>query len=212
MSGKDHRPTSVSAEKQAASGEFQGFNTRVIRRETQSSRARLSVFVAIVVALIAVLGLLESVLRAMGEPAWLVDPLVLAERIVALPQGFSQPLLGAAGLLVLFFGLVLFINGIAPGHRARHKIPNNRAAVVVDNEVIASALARRARWQAGVTREQVMVMVANKLVQVNIRPTSGIMIDSAAVQQAVEAEIKAMQLSPLPRVVVNVARTGVIGV
>lgn len=212
MSGKDHQTTPVKVEAHVDHGDFQGFNTRVIKRETHSSRARLSVFVAIVVGLIAVLGLLESILRAMGEPAWLVDPLVLAEHLVALPQGFSQPLLGAIGVVILFFGLVLLINAIAPGRRARHKIPNSRAAVVVDNEVIASALARRARWQAGVTREQVMVMVASKLVQVNIRPTSGIMIDSAAVQQAVEAEIKEMQLSPLPRVVVNVSRTGVIGV
>ena len=59
-------------------------------------------------------------------------------------------------------GLFFFLNAVLPGRRARHLLPDRRAAVVVDDEVIASALARRARLAANVSQEQVMVAVSRQ--------------------------------------------------
>ncbi|WP_104086987.1 DUF6286 domain-containing protein [Arthrobacter sp. GMC3] len=187
--------------------------TRVIlKRESRSSRAVISVVAAILVALLALYGLLEAMLRVLGQPPWLIDPLTAAQRLAQLPEGILPAMPVAIGLLIFIVGLVFLANAVIPGRRARHVIPDPRVAVVVDDVVVASALAKRARLAAGVTREQVVVVVSAKSVQVNVRPTSGILLDEALIQAAVEDELTAMALQPAPAVKVHLANSGVIGV
>ncbi|MEO6529719.1 MAG: hypothetical protein ABI563_07520 [Specibacter sp.] len=188
------------------------FMTRVLRRETHSPRSGLSVVAAILVTLAAIYALLEAVLAALGQPTWLVHPLAAAQWIADLPGSYPPALLGAAGVLMALVGLIFLGTGLLPGRRARHVIANPRVAIVVDDEVIASALAKSARMAAGVTREQVMVVVSARLVQVNIRPTSGIRLSEQAIQAAVEAQLAAMELDPRPAVTVKLAASGVVGV
>jgi hypothetical protein len=187
---------------------------RILHRETHSSRAAVATAAAVLVIVLAAYGLLEAAVHAIGQPAWLIEPQVAAERLVALPAGISPLLLGAIGAVLAMFGLVFFLNGVLPGRRARHLLGQGRTAgpaVVVDDEVIASSLARRARLAANVTPEQVMVMVSQRQVVVNVRPTSGVPVDEDAVLAAVQSELGAMALEPAPDVLVNVASSGVIG-
>jgi hypothetical protein len=187
---------------------------RILHRETRSSRAVVATAAAALVIVLASYGLLEAAVHAIGQPAWLIEPQVAAERLVALPAGISPLLLGAIGAVLAMVGLVFFLNGIWPGRRARHLLGRRSAAgpaVVVDDEVIASALARRARLAANVTPEQVMVVVSQRQVAVNVRPTSGVPVDEDAVLAAVHSELGAMSLEPEPAVHVNVAPSGVIG-
>jgi hypothetical protein len=170
------------------------------------------VVAAVLVAAAALYALLEMMLAALGEPAWLARPIDAAQRAAELPGVTPPVLLGAAGVLVALIGLIFLCNGLLPGRRARHVIAHPRVAVVVDDEVIASALAKSARMAAGVTREQVMVVVSARLVQVNIRPTSGIRLSETHIQAAVEAQLAAMDLQPAPSVTVKLADGGVIGV
>jgi hypothetical protein len=189
-----------------------GFMSRVLRRETHSSRAVLAGIAALIVGLLAIYALLESTLRAIGQPAWLLDPLSAAQAAADLPDGVPPLLLGALGAVLAMLGLIFFLNAVLPGKRARHTLPDGRVAVVVDDEVIASALARRARLAAGVVQEQVLVVVSQREVVVNVRPTSGIPVDEAGIRSAVEQEVRAMALVPEPAVRVNLATAGVIGV
>ncbi|MGO4383600.1 DUF6286 domain-containing protein [Specibacter sp. RAF43] len=191
---------------------MQAISAHILRRETHSSRAPLSVTAAVIVTLLAIYGLLEALLRALGQPPWLLDPPIAAQQLTELPHGPSGVLLTVLGLLVFLLGLILFAQAVLPGRRARHVIADPRVAVVVDDEVIASALARRARVAAGVSREQVMVVVTARTVHVNVRPTSGIRLDEDQIQAAVEAELDVMGLEPAPAVTVSLAATGVIGV
>ena len=185
---------------------------RVVRRETHSSRAGVSVVAAVLVMGLAGYGLLESAVHAIGQPAWLIEPQLAAERIVALPAGLPPLLLGAGGAVVAMVGLFFLLNAVLPGRRARHVLNGaDSTAVVVDDEVIASALARSARLAANVTPEQVMVVVSQRQVIVNVRPTSGIPLAEQAVLAAVEDELREMTLDPLPEVRVNVSSAGVIG-
>jgi hypothetical protein len=187
---------------------------RILHRETHSSRAAVATAAAVLVIGLAAYGLLEAAVHAIGQPAWLIEPQVAAERLVVLPAGISPLLLGAIGAVLAMFGLVFFLNGVLPGRRARHLLGHGRTAgpaVVVDDEVIASSLARRARLAANVTPEQVMVMVSQRQVVVNVRPTSGVPVDEDAVLAAVQSELDAMELEPAPEVLVNVASSGVIG-
>ena len=82
---------------------------------------------------------------------------------------------------------------------------------MVDAEVLASSLARRARLTAGVTPDQVLVTVGRTRVEVRVRPTSGIPVDSDAVRAAVEDELALTGLQPQPTVTVLVSTVGAIG-
>ena len=186
---------------------------RVVHRETHSSRAAVSVVAAVLVMGLAAYGLLESAVHAIGQPAWLIEPQLAAERIVALPAGLSPLLLGAGGAVIAMVGLFFLLNAVLPGRRARHVLNsgNPSTAVVVDDEVIASALARSARVAANVTPEQVMVVVSRRQVIVNVRPTSGVPVTEQAVLAAVEKELSEMSLDPQPEVRVTISTAGVIG-
>ena len=189
---------------------------RVAYRETHSSRAAVAIVAAVLVTVLAAYGLLEAAVHAIGQPAWLIEPQVAAQRIVELPAGIPPLLLGAVGAVLAMAGLVFLLNGILPGRRARHLLAGaGRAsggpAVVVDDEVIASSLARRARLAANVTPEQVTVVVSQRQVLVNVRPTSGVPVDGGSVLAAVQDELEQMGLEPSPEVRVNVTPTGVIG-
>jgi hypothetical protein len=184
---------------------------RILDRETRSSRAGVSGIAAALVIVLCGYGLLEAGVRAIGQPPWLIDPQTAAERIIALPQGMPPLLLGVIGAVTAMAGLFFLLNAVLPGRRARHLLPNHRAGVVVDDEIIASALARRARLAANVTPEQVMVIVSQRQVTVNVRPTSGVPVSENAVLVAVLDELREMAPEPMPEVRVNVATSGVIG-
>lgn len=188
---------------------------RVVYRETHSPRAVVSVVAAALVLVLAAYGVLESGVHAVGQPAWLIEPQVAAQRIVDLPAGTSPLLLAAIGGVLAMVGLIFLLSGILPGKRARHLLAGGREeglpAVVVDDEVIASSLARRARLAANVTPEQVMVIVSQRQVLVNVRPTSGVPVDPDRVLEAVRDELDQMLLEPAPVPRVNVTPSGVIG-
>ncbi|WP_235036281.1 DUF6286 domain-containing protein [Arthrobacter sp. 18067] len=185
--------------------------SRILSRATHSSRAGAAVIAAVLVILFCVYALLEAGVRAIGQPPWLIDPTTAAERIIALPEGITPLLLGASGAVIAMVGLFFFLHAVLPGRRARHLLRDPRTAVVVDDEVLASALARRARTAANVTQEQVMVVVSRQMVVVNVRPTSGSRVSEEAVLAAVQAELDEMSPVPMPSVRVNLASSGVIG-
>lgn len=183
----------------------------ILNRETHSSRAVASIIAAVLVIAICGYALLETAVRAVGQPPWLVDPQTAADQVVALPNGVPPLLLGVLGAVLLMAGLFLLLNAVLPGRRARHLLRDRRAAVVVDDEVIASALARRAREAANLSQQQVMVTVSRRQVQVNVRPTSGVPLSPDAVRAAVLDELRDMSPAPMLDVQVSVSSAGVIG-
>ncbi|MHA7175130.1 DUF6286 domain-containing protein [Arthrobacter sp. Sr24] len=190
----------------------QNLDRHIVRRETHSARSGVSVIAALVVAALALYFLLESVLAALGQPTWLARPGTILQFLADLPGGIPRVLLGSAGALLALFGLIFFCHGVLPGRRARHVLSHPRVAIVVDDEVVASSLAKAARMAAGVTREQVMVVVSARQVQVNVRPTSGSVLSESHIKGAVEAQLADMGLDPVPTVSVKMAESGVIGI
>ncbi len=184
---------------------------RILGRETHSSRAAASIVAAALVAGICGYALLEAAVRAIGQPPWIIAPQAAAEQIIALPAGVPPLLLGVLGAVLALAGLIFLLHAVLPGRRARHVLRTERAAVVVDDEVIAAALARQARLAANVTQEQVMVVVSRREVLVSIRPTSGVPLKAEAVLAAVRQELQEMGLEPMPEVRLNVATSGVVG-
>nr|WP_231707272.1 DUF6286 domain-containing protein [Arthrobacter sp. zg-Y919] len=184
---------------------------RILRRETHSARTAAAAAVAVLGILFFSYVLLESVLQVLGQEAWLIDPPTFGNWLAGLPADSDPLILGLSGALIFFAGLLFFLQAVLPGRRARYSLPNPRAAVVVDGEVLAASLARCARMRAGVTPQQVLVTVGRTVVEVQIRPTSGTPVDAEAVRTAVEDELLLTKLDPQPAVRVRVAETGVIG-
>jgi hypothetical protein len=56
-----------------------------------------------------------------------------------------------------------------------------------------------------------MVVVSQRQVVVNVRPTSGVPVSENAILQAVEDELEAMGPSPMPQVTINLSTSGVVG-
>ena len=131
---------------EAPVGAGAGGMEEILKRETHSSRAVASIIAAVLVAGLCGYALLETAVRAVGQPPWLVDPQTAAERVAA-----------------------------------------------------------------NVSQEQVMVTVSRQHVQVNVRPTSGVLLSPDAVLAAVQDELADMTLSPSPDVRINVASSGVVG-
>lgn len=184
---------------------------RVVRRELHSSRAAPSIVAAVLISAFCLYVMFEAALKATGQDPWLVGPDQAAGWVGSLSDNVAAAPLVGAGLLVFVVGLVFFLNAVLPGRRARYTIPNPRTAIVVDAEVLASALARRARVAAGVTGDQVMVTVGRRAVEVQVRPTSGVPVDVEGVRNVVEDELLKTSVEPLPAVRVAVAPSGVIG-
>ncbi len=186
-------------------------NQRAVRRELHSSRAAPSIAAAVLISAFCLYVMFEAALKATGQNPWLVGPDRAAGWLGSLSDNVAAAPLVGAGLLVVVVGLLFFLNAVLPGRRARHTIPNPRTAIVVDAEVLASALARRARVAAGVTGDQVMVTVGRRAVEVQVRPTSGVPVDVEGVRGVVEDELRKTSVEPLPVVRVAVAPSGVIG-
>ncbi|PYI69707.1 hypothetical protein CVV68_00950 [Arthrobacter livingstonensis] len=185
---------------------------RTGRRETHSPRSALSIVTAVVL-LAAVLWLaLELVLSATGNAALLIAPAELMQRTASLGTATVPAALTAAGIVIAVAGVAYVLTAILPGTKPRHVIENPRSAVVVEREVLASALARTARTMARLAPEQVTASVGHRDVQVRVHPTSGKPVDQQAIQEAVDREVSGYSLARALKVTVVVAPQGAVGV
>lgn len=187
-----------------------GLYRRIARRETHSPRSLPAIVLA--VALIVVIAWIgtEIVIALLGAPALLVAPADMftsAVNLVDAPAG----IVAAAGIVVAVIGLVLVITAVSPGRRSRHLLDDDRTVVVVDDEVIASALARHASTAGDVDPDNATVTVSRRRADVHLTPTSGIPVDRDAVNQAVTRQADSYSLKPAISARVRVADTGRIG-
>ncbi|HEY0258323.1 MAG TPA: hypothetical protein VGC18_00595 [Lacisediminihabitans sp.] len=169
---------------------------RILRRETHSPRAVVAMVLAVLLVLVAAWIGLESVLALLGVPPLLVSPAGVLASILALPVAVARPALTTAGVVVALIGLLLILYAVLPGRRANHHGEITRTAMVVDNRVIASVLARRASHAGDVDPDRVVASVGHRHAEVRIRPRSGWVLDREAIDEAVAAEILRLGLVP----------------
>ncbi len=167
---------------------------RLNLREIRSSRAALSI-VSASVLLVAIVWLgVELVLSVTGNPSLLISPADLASRIASLGTATITWVLIGAGALAAILGIILLGAAILPGTKPRHILENSRSAVVVDSEVLASAVSRSARTAARLAPEQVASRVGRKRVDVTVRPGAGRTVDTNAIREAVEEDMSGYRL------------------
>ncbi len=179
---------------------------RIVRRERHRSR---SVAVSIALSLLALCAAyagIEIALAALGRDPLLVSPAAALHWVDA-GSAVALSVAGAAAIV----GAILVIVAVTPGRRARHSIPTERMAVVVDDAVLAGAFARAARRPAQVAADRVVADVSARRARVFITPTSGVAVDTEATRSAVDRVLDTLAPRPALRTTVTVATTGVVG-
>lgn len=179
---------------------------RVLRRETHSPRT-VAMFVAVVLLILALAYIgLEIVLSLAAQPALLVGPAAAGGWLIGLPTAQPAGLVIAGGVVLALIGLAFIVLAITPGRLSRHVLDAGGRAVVVDNGVIASALAQHLAEETGLTRDSITVGVGRRTVDVTVRPGIGVPLDRSDVQAAAEAELQTYRLTSRVRTRVRIER------
>lgn len=177
---------------------------RILRRETHSPRSTPAIIVAVMIIVACAYAGTEIVLDLVGQPALLVTPSDAVQTLA----GLSDAPIGAViaiGAAAAVVGLILVLVSMTPGRRAKHQRSTDRTAVVVDNEVVASSIARHVSRAAGVGPDNVRVGVTHRSAVATVTPTSGIPVDTDAANRSIIEQVERYGLSPRlsPRVAVS---------
>lgn len=178
---------------------------RLVRRETYRSRS-VAVIVALVVTviLVAYLGT-EALLAALSRPALLLTPVQLLGSVREQAVWSVPAIIGLAAL-----GIAAIAAAVTRGRRSRHRLDDDRMAVIVDDDVLAGALSRRVALSGSVDRRQTRTVVARRRATVRLTPHSGFLVDATAASRAAETTVEQLAPRPMIRSRVVVAENGVL--
>ena len=183
---------------------------RIIRRETHSPRSVAAITVAsamiVVIAWLAV----EGVVSLLGNAPLLATPRQILTVIATAPTA-SAGALGVTAVLCLLVGLVLLMLAVFPGRRSRRRASSRTAIIVVNDELLASAVARKVARAAGVSPDAVVVSLGRRSGTIRIRPVSGISIDRDEIQKVAQAEFELAETGARLHFTVTVTNQGVVG-
>lgn len=169
--------------------------SRVLRRELYSPRSILAIITSVIVVILCIYVGVEIVLEMLHRRALLAAPSDMINTVARLGSTPTVLVLAiGAGLMIV--GLILLIGAVKPGRRARHQMAGTRSAIVVDSEVIASALARTASQVGNVSPDNALVSVSARRVIVHLTPTSGTPINPTVVDEAVDEMLTSFDITP----------------
>ncbi|WP_341952715.1 DNA/RNA endonuclease G [Salinibacterium sp. TMP30] len=168
---------------------------RIIRRETHSPRTVAMVIAAVLsIVALAYLGT-EIVLSLLLQPALLVSPVASGEWLTRLPE--QQPvwaIITAAAVLAVI-GIILCVIALTPGRLPKHQMIAEGRAVLVDNAVIAAALAQHISDHTGIIRDRITVGVSRRVVDVTVAPDAGLPVVDSQIRDLVASELEHYQLT-----------------
>lgn len=183
---------------------------RLMRRETHFSRSVVAISLASVIIAGCLYSGTELVLELTGRPPLIVAPSDVVRTVSQVNQ-IAPALLFTFGVLVAVTGLVLVLVALLPGRRARHEVESDRAAVVVDDEVVAASLARKVAAAARLDPANVDVSVSRRSATVRITPESGAVPNRFTAAKAIAEAIAYDTLRPALEPTVVVEPTGRVG-
>lgn len=201
----------------------QRFRDLLARRELNRSRSVAASLGLIVLALVAAWIGTECVLALAGLPPLLLSPADAVDGWIAagVTSGLAAAgdavgadlatliVVVAAGALAVL-GLVALIAALAPGRRPRHRLQDARSVLLVDDDVLASAVSRHVARTSGVAADQVRTAVGRRVLVTRVQPTSGHPLVAADLEADSADYVRALELTPAARARVAVAASGVI--
>jgi hypothetical protein len=181
---------------------------RVLRRETSASRAGTVVVSMLLVVLFATAVVFAAAVVLLGQRVLGVDPRAVIDTAARAPAGLDTTVVVTIGAIVAVVGLVFLLRGLLPQRRPRHTLPSDRLAVVVDDEVLASAAARAARSATRLGPDAAVGTVGRRTVDVVLRPAAGVDVPVIDATEAVRRELDAVAAQPTVTPHVRVQPTG----
>lgn len=178
----------------------------VVRRETHSPRTVAMLVVVVLLLLALAYAAVEIILDLTGAQPLLVSPGEALNAVVAAPTALMPVAFIVGGVVLAILGLVVLVLALKPGRLSRHEMEWGERAVVVDNGVVASALAQHLSNESGIARDDIVVGVAHRAVDVTVRPPVGIPVDEAQLRRIVDEEVAAYKLTPAVRTHLRVER------
>ncbi|WP_166987294.1 DUF6286 domain-containing protein [Canibacter zhoujuaniae] len=180
---------------------------RIIRRETNASRAVLATILAVFVILFSFWIITEILLHLLVDH-YLIVPAPQMRDFLFDPATVTQPWIIGAGIVLALLGVLLVIAALKPGWQHRHTATSQNNTVVIDDRAIAGGLETTAALAAGVPIEQARATVSKRKVHIDLQPISGLQSDLNAAENAVADELDRLALTPELSVSVHVAREG----
>jgi hypothetical protein len=181
---------------------------RILRRESTASRSGTVVVAVLVVLVIAAAAVFAAALVFLGQRALGIDPRDLVAAAARAPRGLDTTIVVGVAAIVAVVGLVFLAQGLLPQRRPRHTMSSDRLAVVVDDEVLASAAARAARSATRLGPDAAVGTVGRRTVDVVLRPAAGVDVPAVAATDAVTEEFRAIDVVPSVTARVRVQPTG----
>ncbi|ROP65091.1 hypothetical protein EDF24_1100 [Curtobacterium sp. PhB130] len=181
---------------------------RVLRRETHVSRSGTVVVAMVVVLVVAAAAVFAATLVFLDQNVAGIDPRAVVDAAAGAPRGLIDAVVIGVGAVVGFVGLVFLLQGVLPQRRPRHQMASRRLAVVVDDEVLASAAARAARGATRLGPDAAVGTVGRRTVDVVLRPAAGVDVPAVAATEAVEREFADIATVPAVTARVRVQPTG----
>lgn len=190
------------------SPEIERVYRRVLRRETSASRSGTVVVAMLLTVLLAAAVVFAAAVVLLGQRVLGVDPRAVVDTAVRAPAGLDTTVVVTIGAIVAVVGLVFLLRGLLPQRRPRHTLPSDRLAVVVDDEVLASAAARAARSATRLGPDAAVGTVGRRTVDVMLRPAAGVDVPVIDATEAVQRELDAVAAQPTVTPHVRVQPTG----
>jgi len=184
---------------------------RVLRRETHSSRSASAIVVLVVLVLVAAYVGVESVYAALSQRALLFSPLDTLSTLATAATSSASVIVIAVGIVTGLVGILLVVLAVAAGRRGRHTVADTRVAVVIDDHVIAAAIARGARTAGRLAPGQVTAWVSRRSSEIAVTPASGIPVDEEAVLTGAREELAETDYQPRVEPRVRVSQNGKLG-
>ena len=204
-----HTPPVDGAPADRATGpELAPVYRRILRRETHVSRSAAVSVVMVVVVLAAIVVVVGAAVVLLDQRIAGFDPRSVFDAARTAPRAVVAAIAIPAGAVVALIGLCLVLQGVLPSRRPRHTMSSARLAIVVDDEVIASAAARAARSVTRLGPDAVVGTVGKRSVDVVLRPAAGVDVPVVAAGDAVEAELAAIDAVPALEPRIRVQPTG----
>ncbi|MBT1623384.1 hypothetical protein KK101_11870 [Curtobacterium flaccumfaciens pv. oortii] len=208
MTAADDRTASVPEAGPAPSTEHAATYRRLLRRETHVSRSSAVVIAMLITLVLAAAAVFAGALVLLDQNVLGVDPRAVVDAALAAPDGLDTTLVVGIAAIVALVGLVFLLQGLLPQRRPRHAMASDRLAVVVDDEVLASAAARAARSVTRLGPDAAVGTVGRRTVEVVLRPAAGVDVPAVAATEAVEHEFAAIDALPALAARVRVQPTG----
>jgi hypothetical protein len=187
-----------------------GIYSRIQRRETHASRATPAIIVAVILILALAYLVTEIVLATFGQKPLLASPATMVQDVAKLST-VASVWLAVSGAVLAILGIVLLTAALSSGRRSRHVLQDDRAVVVVENEVIASALVRTTANTGSIDPDRAVGSVSHRTAVVTVTPTSGVQLDKDQLTSAMREQLQDWKLKPALRPRVRIKKTGKVG-